>query len=80
MKVTLQSLSFRFVRVILVYAMPMSRLHIFSQLQICATQRHWLHGGVDRSTQYVGVDNSNHTMLTNTDLATDFMIQTKFEW
>lgn len=25
------------------------------------------------------VDNSNHTMLTNTDLATDFMIQTKFE-
>jgi hypothetical protein len=48
-------------------------------LQICATQRHWLHGGVDRSTQYVGVDDSNHTMLTNTDLATDFMIQTKFE-
>ena len=33
-KVTLQSLSFRFVRVILVYAMPMSRLHIFSQFSV----------------------------------------------
>ena len=45
MKVTQQRLSFRFVRVILVYAMPMSRLHIFSQFSVWAwfcKFTHWI--------------------------------------